>query len=330
MKQCVSNWLVASACALMATAAVAKDAGGDQSAGDNQAQIEIEVRILEMPASSVKELFGKKGPVPGNDVTDDLQKRISQLKEVDLLSAPRVVTRAGQSAQIKIVQEMSFATSFRVVETNGAWEPISKIFESGISATMVANPYPNDPERLHGAAEITFSQLNSVSEQTVTPPGGQGSIKLQSPVVETRSLTTSFDVNSGKMIILGGVECVDKGLVRSTVVMIRATAMSDTSELVAALKSRVIPELVFKDAPFGEVVAALVREAKEAHVNIAIQSDKMVKTGDAVTYQNAAGVEPRVTLSLRSISLDDAIRLVGQLSGATVTYDRNAVIMCLR
>jgi hypothetical protein len=314
----------------MATAAVAKDAEGKDPVNDNQPQIDIEVRLLEMPASAVKELFGKKGPVPGGDVTDDLQKRIAQMKEVDLLSAPRIVTRAGQSAQITIGHEYRYPTSFRVVETNGAWEPVFKTFQIGISATMFASPYPNDPERLHGAAEITLSRLNSVSEQTVTPPGQPGSIKLQSPVVESRSLTTSFDVNSGKMIILGGVESVDKGQVRNTVVMIRATAMSDTSVLVAALKSRIIPELVFKEAPFGEVVAALVREAKEANINIAVQSDKIVKTGDAVAFQNSAGVEPRVTLSMRSISLHDAIRLVAQVSGAVVTYDRNAVIMCLR
>ena len=330
MKQCLSNGLVASACAFMAIASPAKDVENKDVANDNQPLIEIEVRLLEMPASAVKELFGKKGPVPGGDVTEDLQKRISQMKEVDLLSAPRVVTRAGQSALIKIGQEMSFATSFRVVETNGAWEPINKVFEIGVSATMVASPYPNDPERLHGAAEITLSQLNSVSEQTVIPPGGQGSIKLQSPVVETRALTTSFDVNSGKTIILGGVENVDKGVVRNTVVMIRATAMSDTSVLVAALKRRIIPELVFKDAPFGEVVKALVREAKEANINMVLQSAKMDKTGDSVSMRNAAGVEPHVTLSLRSISLDDAIRLVAQLSGCTVAYDRNAVILDLR
>lgn len=330
MKRCMSNWLVASACALMAIAASAKDAENTDVAKGNQPQIEIEVRILEMPASAVKELFGKKGPVPGSDVTEDLQKRIAQMKEVDLLSAPRVVTLAGQSAQIKVGQEQCFATSFRVVETNGAWEPINKVFEIGLSATMVANTYPNDPGRLHGAAEITLSRLNSVSEQTVTPPGGQGSFKMQSPVVETRTLTTSFDMTSGKTIILGGVEGVDKGLVRSTVVMIRATTISDTAELVAALKKKIIPELVFKDAPFGEVFKALAREAKEANINMVIQSAKIDKTSDSVSIKNTANVEPRVTLSLRSITLDDAIRLVAQLSGCTVSYDRNAVIMDLR
>jgi len=314
----------------MAIAAVAKDGECKGPANDNQSQIEIEVRILEMPASALKDLFGRKGPVPGSGVTDDLQKRILQLKEIDLLSSPRVVTRAGQSAQITVGHEYRFPTSFRVVETNGVWEPVFKTFQIGVSATVVASPYPNDPERLHGAAEITLSRLNSVSEQTVTPPGQQGSIKLQSPVVETRALTTSFDVNSAQMIILGGIESVDKGQAINTVVMIRATVLSDTSELVAALKKRIIPELVFNDAPFGEVVTALVREAKEANVNIAIQSDKMVKTGDTVAFQNAAGVEPRVTLSLRRISLDDAIRLVARVSGATVAYDRSSVIICLR
>lgn len=330
MKQCVKGWMGVWMCGLVATAVVAKDAEVKAPVNDNQPQIDIEVRLLEMPASIVKELFGKKGLVPGDDVTDDLLKRIVQMKEVDLLSAPRIVTRAGQSAQITIASEYSYPTSVRVVETNGTWEPVTKTFSIGISATVVASPYPNDPERLHGAAEITLSRLDSVSEQTVTPPGHHGSIKLQSPVVESRSLTTSFDVNSGKMIILGSVESVDKGQVRNTVVMIRATVISDTSVLVATLKSRIIPELVFKEAPFGEVVAALVREAKEANINIAIQSDKMVKTGDAVAFQNSAGVEPRLTLSMRSVSLDDAIRLVAQLSGAVVTYDRNTVIMCLR
>lgn len=210
---------------LMFAEVFAKEAERPGAADKSPQQVEIEVRILEMPPAIVKDVFGNKGPVPGGDVTDDFQKRISQRKGVDLLSAPRVVTLAGLSAQIKVGQEQSFATCFRVVETNGIWEPVFKTVELGIAATVVATPYPNDPARLRGAAEITLSRLVRVSEQTVIPPGNQGAFKMQSPVVETRALTTSFDVDNGKMIVLGGIEQGAGDGAKSTVVLLRASVI---------------------------------------------------------------------------------------------------------
>ena len=235
MKKCMSGCLAACAGIFMVAEVLAKDAVAQDAVGQNRPQIEIEVRILEMSAPLAKGLFGKKGPVPGGDVTDDLQERISQTKGVDRLAAPRVVTRAGQSAQIKMVKEMTFVSSFRIAGTNGVWEPVFKTVEPGIVATVVADPYPNDPGRLHGLVEVSFTQVISFTEQTLTPPGNQGSLRLQtsgsnlvcnslksqSPVIENRALTMSFDVGNGKRIVLGSIERSEGDGIKSTVVLFR-------------------------------------------------------------------------------------------------------------
>lgn len=67
-----------------------------------------------------------------------------------MLTAPRITARAGESAQIKIGQDRSFTTSFRVVETNGAWEPVRSQYDLGVSVTVTGTPYPQDPERIRG------------------------------------------------------------------------------------------------------------------------------------------------------------------------------------
>jgi hypothetical protein len=291
-----------------------------------QSQIEFDIRIVELPAADVRALFGKKGATPGAEVSDDLLQRLGELKGADILSSPRVLTRPGQSAQIKVGQERSFATSFRVVETNGAWEPVTKTVELGISATVVASPYPHDPERLHGSAEITITELSSVSEQSVTPPGNQTPIKLESPVVSSSELTASFDIASGENIVLGGLECAKKtGDNRSVLVLLRASVIDGNVELIAKLKARVVPSMEFDQAPLGEILPRLAKEAKAADIGFSILCSSLTKSGEKITVRNEKGVEPSVSLSMRDVSLYDLIRFVAKLSGATVTFERNSV-----
>lgn len=298
--------------------------------GNGQQQIDIAFRIVEMPASDVKQLFGKKGAAPGGDMTEDMEQRLAKLKSIDVLSAPRVVTRPGQSAQIKVCQEMQFATSFRVVETNGAWEPVMKTVDSGISITVIANPYPHDPERLHGSAEVLVSQLDSVSEQTVTPPGSQSPLKLQSPVVSSRVLTASFDVTSGQTIVLGGLQSAKApGDSRTLIVLMRASVIEGNVELVAKLKNRVIPSIDFDRAPLGDVLSRLSKEAKDAGISLSIVCSSITQSGDKISVHDAKGVEPSVTLSMRDVSLYDLLRYVAKLAGATVTFEQNSVAFSL-
>ncbi len=196
---------------------------------NNQQQIRFAVQLLEMSSGDVKTLFGEKDLGSGRDV----QQRLAalKLKALEVLAAPRLITCSGQSAQIKICKEMSFVTNFRVVETNGAWEPVTKTVDAGILITIVASPYPHDPKRLQGATEITLSHVDGVSEQTVTPPGSPTPIKLQSPMISTRTLTTSFDTDSGNMIVLGSLQPLEnEDAGKSIIALMQADLLNTSTE----------------------------------------------------------------------------------------------------
>ena len=199
--------------------------GAEQAARPATPQIMISCQMLEMSPATCRKLFGASGAVPGGDVSDDLLQRIQREGGVEVLSSPRILTLSGKSAQIKMCQERSFATSFKVVETNGAWEPVIKTVELGVALTVMATTSPQDPERVLGASELILSELLGISEQTVAPPGQNTSLKLQSPDIQTRSLATSFDLRSGKTTILGGLDKMDGGKAKRMVVLIKVETL---------------------------------------------------------------------------------------------------------
>ncbi len=310
---------VAGAMLAMAGAGVWAGNAADET-GSSAVTIRFSCQILEMPQSLERTLFGAKGALPGGGVTDDLLQRLAKTAGVDVLSAPHIMARAGESAQIKISQNRSFTTSFRVVETNGAWEPVQSQYDLGVSVTVTGTPYPRDPERIRGAAQIALSELASVSEQTVTPPGQKTSIKLESPSIQRRELTTTFDVLSGKMIVLGGIEKSIGGKVTTTVVLLKVDVESPARPLVDISKGLVIPEVQFVNASLSDVAAYLMAQSRELDP---------AKKGINIVVQVAVGTAPTVTLAMRNVSLYDALRFVGQATGATVEYDPSAVIVRL-
>lgn len=316
--------LVAGAMLAMAGAGVWAGNAADE-AGRSAVQLLFSCQILEMPQPLERTLFGAKGALPGGDVTDDLLQRLPKTAGLDVLSAPRITARAGESAQIKIGQGRSFTTSFRVVSTNGAWEPVQSQHDLGVSVTVTGTPYPQDPERIRGAAQIALSELASVSEQTVTPPGQKTSIKLESPAIQKRELTTTFDVRSGKTIVLGGVEKSIDGKVTTTVVLLKVDVESPARPLVETSKGLVIPELQLVNAALSDVATYLMAQSRELDpakkgINIVIQGGR---TAPADTPT------PTVTLSMRNVALYDVLRFVSQATGATVEYDPSAVILRL-
>lgn len=291
--------------------------GAEQAASPATPQVYILCQLLEMPPATYTKLFGANGAVPGGEVSDDLLQRIQKEGDVEVLSAPRVTTLSGRSAQIKICQERSFATSFRVVETNGAWEPVNKTVELGVALTVMATTCAQDPERVFGASEVILSELVGVSEQTVTPPGQNAPLKLQSPAVQTRSLATSFDVHSGKTTVLGGLDTKNGDKAKRMIVLIKVQALSPVAELVRKFKAIRI-DMEVKDATLDEVAEFLAAQSRLRDPE---------KIGGNIIVKAADQASLKVTLSLRNVSIHDALAFVAKLSGSTLEYDSNVVIL---
>ncbi len=295
---------------------------------NSQQQIRVAVRLLELSPGNVKELFGKKGAAPGRDVTEDIQQRLGGLKTAEVLVAPRFITCSGKSAQIKICKEMSFVTNFRVVETNGAWEPVTQTVDVGTLITIVASPYPHDPERLRGSAEITLSQVDSVGEQTVTPPGSQSPIKLQSPVISTRTLTASFDMDSGDTIILGSLQPLEEeDAGKSIIVLMQADLLNTSADLIAKLESRMIPDINFEHTPLGEVISWLSDQLRNAGITFALSHNGGTLTAAKISLSNVKDADPGITLVAHEMSLYDFLCYLAKIENITVTFDKNRVTL---
>lgn len=291
--------------------------GAEQAVSPATPQVYISCQLLEMPPATYTKLFSANGTVPGGDVSDDLLQRIQKEGDVEVLSAPRLTTLSGKSAQIKISQERSFATSFRVVETNGAWEPVIKTFELGVALTVMATTSPQDPERVVGASEVVLSELVGISEQSVAPPGQNTPLKLQSPAVQTRSLATSFDVRSGKTTILGGLDTMNEGKARRMIVLIKVETLTPASELVRKFKAIRI-DIEVKDEPLDAVAAYIVAQSRQRDPE---------KIGGNIIVQVTDTDSSPVTMSMRGVSIYDALNLIAKLTGTTLEYDPGAVIL---
>jgi hypothetical protein len=312
---------VVGGCCMLGTTMFAADLGAKSGTGttnEEEAQIAINCQLLEMPSATVKSFFGAQGAVPGSEVNAEVLQKLAQSKEVDVVSAPRVTSRPGQSAQIKVCEQRSFATNFKVMP-NGAWEPVFTPTDIGLTMTVVANPYPNDPERLRGVAEILLSRLVSVNEQKVTPPGQKEPFTLQLPVVDGRVLTTAFNVNSGKTVVLGSLDRTDGDKAKSTVVLLMVASTSPGSELVGKLKTWIIPDVEFEEAAMPQVQNFLIKKSQEL--------DPQKKGVNILLQGPAQGAIPKVTLALKNIPMYDAIRYIALASNTTAEYGQNTLII---
>lgn len=310
---------------LSALAAGTPVLGGDPQKDTPSTQIHVTCQLLEMSPATVVKLFGAKGGAPGVDVSDELLQRLAKEPGVDVLSAPSILARAGAAAQIRVAQERKFVTGFKVVGTN-SWEPAYTQYDLGIKVTIEANPYPQDPERIRGAAEVSISELKEMTEQTVIPPGQTNPIVLQSPLIQTRQLAITFDVRSGKTTVFGGIDKTDGGKATTTLFLLKIETQSSAPDLVAKLKGMVLSQVEFQNTSLNEVVNQLMRHARETDpgkkgINIVIEA------GKEPDVDGALKALPTVTLSLRNVSMYDALRFIVRATGAQIEYDPSAVIL---
>ncbi|MDD5707095.1 MAG: hypothetical protein PHR35_14320 [Kiritimatiellae bacterium] len=167
----------------------------------------FDFKVLQMDVRIAEEVFGEGGVVaPGGVIANGRYANILQSPHVSLISAPRVVSRPGQSAQIDTTDERHFITGFKMNEKTGEWKPDVSNLMTGNRFTICATPYPGDPERFQGAAEVALCRVVRVDEKTLPLPGRSERITLQCPVTETRAFTSAFDARRGETIVLGSFD----------------------------------------------------------------------------------------------------------------------------
>jgi general secretion pathway protein D len=139
---------------------------------------------------------------------------LSQQGRSDLLSAPRVTTRTGQSATIQVVQEIIYPTEFEqditvieggetpdrqvVTVTPGAFQtrPIGVILN--VTPTVGPDGYTIDLALAPEVAELVdWLNYGSIFEGQI--------INIPQPVFASRNVTTSISIWDGQTVVMGGL-----------------------------------------------------------------------------------------------------------------------------
>jgi len=177
--------------------------------------------LTTTPSDSLLSLQGVFGAF---DVTAILHA-LSQRSNTDLLSAPKVVTKAGQEAVIKVVTEYIYPTTFTVQQSAGGG------VNGGIGAAIPPSVEPGGfqtrevgvilqvvPEVSAEGQMINLTMNPQVVSEpdwhdygyTVVLPNGNGStaetkLVMQQPFFHVRSVSTSVSIYNGATVVMGGM-----------------------------------------------------------------------------------------------------------------------------
>jgi type II secretory pathway component GspD/PulD (secretin) len=147
-----------------------------------------------------------------------LLEKLEKADGVDVLSAPQIVTRAGQEARVEIIRQVAYM----VPETNvlyrvrGHWfsddtveaisnglyrmETLDEELNPGISVTITVTPADGDAVN----SNVKF-RYNLLAEMTALP-GTE--IKMGRPLIESRKIETSIAAKQGEWLVFGGAQKV--------------------------------------------------------------------------------------------------------------------------
>lgn len=131
-----------------------------------QTQIQFSAWFLELPPKMADEI--EKQADKADDKSAFYETLLqSPQAEIGALSAPRVLTRPGQSAEIKVGTEHRFLSGTEQDDA-GDWLPKFETRDLGISVLVMAAPQPANPMRVTGAFESTISELVSEKEEQIS------------------------------------------------------------------------------------------------------------------------------------------------------------------
>ncbi len=160
---------------------------------------------------------------------DELLRKLTTTKGVDLLSAPRLTSKSGQRGTIEIIREFRYATEWSTNTKTKELTPVA--FETrNLGVTMQVEPVAVSDDSL----DLTITPEVVELEGYVNPKGNKpvpllngrsvganlsikdfSSVKwpkdapLQ-PVFSTRKITTSVTIMPGDTILLGGLKREDR------------------------------------------------------------------------------------------------------------------------
>ncbi|MDI1311810.1 M56 family metallopeptidase [Prosthecobacter sp.] len=189
-----------------------------------QPQIRISSRFISIPMDSP--ILAEAGltldasnptlqnlGILNGEQTQNLLRKLSQQKGVDLMSAPSVTTRSGQKATMEVMREFIYPTEFDPPKQATQDQPIipttPTAFEmKPVGVRMEVTPtlaYQDDID-LTVTPEVTSFEGFIDYGTPITQSGKVVSEnKIQQPIFHSMKTTASFHLKSGQSIVFGGL-----------------------------------------------------------------------------------------------------------------------------
>ncbi len=149
---------------------------------------------------------------------------LSQRQNTDLLQAPKVVTKSGQEAVIKVVTEFIYPTEFSVepittqssagntttdLQIGGLVEPSNfEMREVGVVLQVVPEVSPEGQmiNLSMNPQVVQFEKFEDYGSQFIDPVSGTVvTLPMKQPFFNVRSVSTSISIYNGATVVMGGM-----------------------------------------------------------------------------------------------------------------------------
>ena len=167
-------------------------------------------------------LFGSNTPF-GSDVAIDISLTINALSQntrTEMISAPKIITLAGEPAQARLTKSYWFPESWSELkvetttsDSNTTFEitrPVPKFKKEELGIILQVKPSITETGTISLDLDMQVLGRNGNDEYSFSLTGTVGgrpyseSFTVWKPVITTRQVTTSIDVYDGQTVVVGG------------------------------------------------------------------------------------------------------------------------------
>ncbi len=306
----------------------------------NAPQVLIEAKFIEVSEEAEALLAPFDTAAASSSVSgmlNDVQfsaflKKVEGAKGVDMLAAPRVITRSGQKAMSEISREFAYKDA------------------EGKSATKNLGTMLTLLPKVTGENMIDLDLSPQIVEFEGFLKHASG---VEQPIFRERKVTANVSMTSGQTVVLrfpatstkqttedrsaGSVTTKTENVTTHTMVFVTARLVDPTtgkpvdpkpaaekSPLQTKLDTIVIPQIRFSDATLEEAVVFL--RQKSADLDTAT-TDPNQKGVNMILKTDAASDSAKISLDLKDVSLSQALRYITELANLKMTVEPFAVTL---